>query len=1581
MTEPAPRIDTQLSAARRFAGKTSWAVTLVAGVVLAGGCGGGPVPSSEGAHGDGVDDLGDPTGDAAAPADDTSDATGEDAAAGHPGTDTLQADDVATAGDSEGPVDATAPPGDAAPDVPSWPPAETGPGLGIDYAANPGATPRFEPGSIEWSSVGWPNDRLVIGDDHPNLLPFPNPGIDLLTEYLTYGTEVLDGWGLNGSVYFQFDATIELASLPRTTDATDPLAVVQLVNVTVGSPRYGQSTPLEFGWHEDGTDLYYLPRTLAMRPVFGMGLAEGETYCAVITRGVRDVDGGYLQTAPEFADELLTDPSLAPLVAWLTDTSPLHQADVAVASCFTTQHASQELRTVADFIASLDAPDVVWVHEPSVYNEFHGVYLAPNFQAGEKPYEADGDLRFDEGVPIVQSEEELRFLLIAPTLEEMPEGGWPVVLYGHGTGGDYESCRGVTEQLVGEGFALLCIDQPLHGTRRPEAGPLNDNELTVFSFNFLNPRAGRMSFRQSAIDTITLSHMVASGRFGLDGDQTVSGTPLALDPERIFFFGHSHGGLSGALVFAVDPRIVGGVISGAGGVIINTILLRKDPLDIKALVQGALAIAPPDLDTFHPMQSLIQMMVDATDPANYSRYWLDPIGDPTAAKHVFVTEGTSDHATPGIATETMTAIGGLPLITPLSNASAPHDLRGIAPVTMPVTNNVETDDGPRTAASRQWRGASHWVAFDSRQAESMWLTFFRTLRDGGPVTIDTGDAVFAQGAAVAAGETCETGGVIDPASLPAILIGNTSTATDDHAVVGCEGGGDAGEGRRDVAYTFTPDVTGTYRFALYWQVPVDDDELPTGPDRLYVVTDCADVAGSCVQQMAGSTLFIDLDAGTTYHAIIDGSSLEAKGPYELELSLNCAVLDCGERECGAHGCEDCGSCGTGEICSDEGQCKPSAGGDLCDDAVAVGGLPFEASGNTLSHGNDYSFGGSDCPGTGTGRGGASPDAVYRWDVVADGSYTIDLGADYDAAVYAVTDCGAIGDTCLGGQRRWQAPEHLVVDVEAGETVFVIVDGAGNNSPSAGAYTLRVGDCVPDCEDRVCGTDGCGGTCGACDSGHVCVEEETCEPTPFICSATAVCEAYLQGDECSDPLVIGELPYSHQATTKDYYNHYSHGGNDCPGDSSSRGGGSADVAYTFTAPGAGIYRFGISASWDSVLYVATDCDAIDDSCLGGDNVKNKGGEELFLTLDQDEAMVVFVDGSANNSNKSGTYTLTVDTCIPDCADRVCGSDGCGGSCGSCTSSESCSGGQCNLKKGHLCDAPVVVNKSNYDHDSNTSNFDAAFSNPCVDVTDDSGADSNDVLYRLTPGSDATYRLELVSSWEGHLYVMTECGGDSAACVGSAPGGTELELELTGGTAYWIVVDGVAGAGGPYTLDVVKVCFPDCEGHSCGGDGCGGSCGACLAPTDLCQDDQTCLAPSDIAGNTCAAPHEVDTGALPFTATGDTSAGALNHYGLGDEDCTGWQGLGQASPDHVWRLTAPTSGEYVVGVRADGFDVILYAVSDCADIPGTCRAASDTRGEESLALQLDASETVFVVVDGAGNSDADAGSYDLTIQLND
>ena len=621
---------------------------------------------------------------------------------------------------------------DQGPELPTAPPSPALPGLGIDYeASEAGATPLYDIGGASWTAAPWPSDRLRNAEGTPDLSTFPNPDVDMLHQYVDYAHEVLFGWGLNSSTYVTFDGAIDAESLPSAALTKGfTKAPIQMVNATVGSHRFGEQLPLLFWWYGGGEDDPYLePNTLAIRPVFGFPLAEGETYCVLITRAVQDAQGRYLQASEAFKDALNSEASLSPLRDWLA-TSSLIAEDIAVATCFTTDTPTAELRAIREQIHSSPAPSlnsIEYMGQTNVFHEFRGGYETPNYQAGEKPYDVTGgDVKFDDaGQAVVQYGEPIRFVLTVPTAFSMPEAGWPLVLYAHGTGGDVESCKySVAEDLSKEGMAILCIEQPLHGERGDASW-----FIELLTFNFVNPRAGRTNFRQSAADTVVLTRMVDEGRFDMPLESTAHDEAVFFDPTQIHFFGHSQGGLSGALALGVEPLLNSAVLSGAGGVLIETILRRKDFADIEALVRSLLEVPEKNFGPFHPTMSLVQQIVDATDPVNYAQYWINPAPGGTA-KHVFVTEGINDAATPSVSTHALAASAKIPILSPVQATSEAHELLGLSGVDAPVYLNIVNAAGRElTAGLKQW-DSDHFVAFDLTEARAMWRNWFQALRQG-----------------------------------------------------------------------------------------------------------------------------------------------------------------------------------------------------------------------------------------------------------------------------------------------------------------------------------------------------------------------------------------------------------------------------------------------------------------------------------------------------------------------------------------------------------------------------------------------------------------------------------------------------------------------------------------------------------------------------------------------------------------------------------------------------------------------------------------------------------------------------------
>src|SRR6185295_1344222 len=239
---------------------------------------------------------------------------------------------------------------------------------------------------------------------------------------------------------------------------------------------------------------------------------------------------------------------------------------------------------------------------------FTGDYIAPNFQTGEVPYRnpPDGEILVDgNGVAMVQVMEPMRFALTVPN-GAVPAGGFPIVIYSHGTGGDFKSFidDGTAAALNAQGLAVISTDQVLHGPRNPSG-----NEETDF-FNFANPYAIRDNILQGAADAWSQLRL-AGGLSIPDGGRTIT-----FNPQKVSFFGHSQGGLTGPAFIAFEPSLTGAVLSGTGGVGYLSLLNKTSPVDFPSLIGALLRDDPVDND--NPSLAMAQLWAERSDGVNYA---------------------------------------------------------------------------------------------------------------------------------------------------------------------------------------------------------------------------------------------------------------------------------------------------------------------------------------------------------------------------------------------------------------------------------------------------------------------------------------------------------------------------------------------------------------------------------------------------------------------------------------------------------------------------------------------------------------------------------------------------------------------------------------------------------------------------------------------------------------------------------------------------------------------------------------------------------------------------------------------------
>lgn len=590
--------------------------------------------------------------------------------------------------------------------------------------------------SMDFFSLPFPNDlRLKAGAYDLSKLPqVPGqPG-----KYATFLNGKIEGAGTSAGIYFRFAAPLDAATLPPSgADSVLDRSSAFVVDVTPGSPTYGQRHPVLVAFHaEEGQ--FIGNNWLSLRPLPGLPLREGTTYAAVITSRVRGATGERVH-APDDLERLLApqEPREEPYrSAWAKyaalrdylDGAPL-SGQVVQATVFTTGRPTQQMHALREAVYSTPAPkplDLTYLRaHDGMTHLFTGRFDSPNFQQGEPPYfDGGGDIKLNaDGKPQVVRSEQLRFSLSVPAAE-MPPSGWPVILYAHGTGGDYLT-------MVREGLdtraafielpdgkvtrmAMLGIDQVLHGPRDPSR---SDPEISFF--NMQNLQAARDNVKQGAVDDFQLTRLVEN--FAVERAPE-TGRPIRFDPTRIYFMGHSQGGLTGPLFVAAEPKIKAAVLSGAGSVLILSLLNKRAPTDIAALVEGLL-MEPATED--HPLLNLLQAYFESADPNNYGPLLFQRPPKGFAPKHVFQTLGMGDNYTPVPNIAAFALSMGVQPIEPRL-----YDLQGL-PFTgqkwgqAPVQGNAA--DGKVTAVLRQYtpppKEDGHFVIFDLWSARRDWTRF------------------------------------------------------------------------------------------------------------------------------------------------------------------------------------------------------------------------------------------------------------------------------------------------------------------------------------------------------------------------------------------------------------------------------------------------------------------------------------------------------------------------------------------------------------------------------------------------------------------------------------------------------------------------------------------------------------------------------------------------------------------------------------------------------------------------------------------------------------------------------------------
>lgn len=456
------------------------------------------------------------------------------------------------------------------------------------------------------------------------------------------------------------------------------------------------------------------------------------TYVYVVTRDVLDADGKNISPAAEFTQALAGE--IEALAEWrqeldcaldrLADEAGLELEHIAVADVFTTQATTDELLAIKDLFVNGMLPAAEPAFDDSPLTQIAtGIFDegTPEFQAvvgtansetiarvavGSFPsydFRTGGifDPAFVSGSAVPTRINDLEFYMSIPKAPA-PEGGYPLVIFGHGLGGSARNAIDVLPIFDGAPLATIGISSVQHGLRGNVAN----------FFNLTNGFVTRDNFRQTVADLLQLRRMI----------ENASEPPFdVIDKSRVHYMGISLGGIMGTLFMGYDPDVQVGMLSVPGGGLPNIVNSPAIGDLLKPLIALTyqIQLSDPNFPAFlHRFNQLAQWSLDAGDPINTAPVILDPEralpGVPT--KRILVHEGVVDTVVPNETTDALALAMGLPNANTTRGCLLPAGCSGIWRFVMADYGfNAESGHGVTGTVPQAMQQATQFLLSDGTQ--------------------------------------------------------------------------------------------------------------------------------------------------------------------------------------------------------------------------------------------------------------------------------------------------------------------------------------------------------------------------------------------------------------------------------------------------------------------------------------------------------------------------------------------------------------------------------------------------------------------------------------------------------------------------------------------------------------------------------------------------------------------------------------------------------------------------------------------------------------------------------------------------
>lgn len=492
----------------------------------------------------------------------------------------------------------------------------------------------------------FPSDLRLTANGAPDLNGVPHP--TSVAFWNDWANLAMDRRGVSTLpvAYFRFSADLAPHD-PQTIVAADKTSPILFIDIDPNSSERGRLIPTVASTAE--IDDYIPEHTLEVAPRPGFVLHENRQYAVVILTSLLDVNGKELAPSSALADlragKTIAGPRganaqkmYAPLWETLTQIG-IDATNVASATVFTTGDVVADNYAVSEKVRAVHKitidnlqidPDDGLAHDR--YCELVASVKYPQFQKGTPPFDVQGLFEFDAmGVPVKQRDETAPITIVIPK-QKMPAGGYPLMMYFHGSGGvsgavvDRGTWKADTmENTKGEGPGFVLA--PYNIASVGSALPVNPERLPGASeqeyLNLKNVVAMRDTFRQGVIEQRLLLDALLELKIDPAVLSTCMGpslpageTAYRFAADKVVAQGQSMGGMYTNMISAVEPRIKAAVPTGAGG-FWTYYVLQTTVIDNAQGLLKVILNTPTQLTFLHPALSVLEMGLEPSDPFVY----------------------------------------------------------------------------------------------------------------------------------------------------------------------------------------------------------------------------------------------------------------------------------------------------------------------------------------------------------------------------------------------------------------------------------------------------------------------------------------------------------------------------------------------------------------------------------------------------------------------------------------------------------------------------------------------------------------------------------------------------------------------------------------------------------------------------------------------------------------------------------------------------------------------------------------------------------------------------------------------------